>query len=66
LLRQLVAFQKRFPLLDPPLAEIGPEFDRNNSSADALQLGCQADQDAKNSTGYRYAAIVFFRDNEET
>jgi hypothetical protein len=27
---------------------------------------CGAEQDAKNSTGYRRAAIVFFRDNQET
>jgi hypothetical protein len=26
---------------------------------------CRAQQDAKNSTGYRGAAIVFFRDNQE-
>jgi hypothetical protein len=38
LLRQLVAFQKQFRLLDLPLAEIGPEFDRITSSADTLQL----------------------------
>ena len=33
---QLLAFQKRFRLLDLPLAEIRPEFDRNT---DTLQLG---------------------------
>jgi hypothetical protein len=40
LLRQLVAFQKRFRLLELPLPEIRPEFDRNTSSADTLHGTC--------------------------
>jgi hypothetical protein len=39
LLRQLVAFQKRFRLLELPLPEIRPEFDRNTSNAGMLQSG---------------------------
>jgi hypothetical protein len=37
LLRQPVAFQKRFRLLGLPLPEIRPEFDRNTSNAGTLQ-----------------------------
>src|SRR5260370_5721221 len=37
LFRQLAAFQKRFRLLEFPLAEIRPEFDRNASNAGMLQ-----------------------------
>jgi hypothetical protein len=62
--RQLVAFQKRFRLLGLPLPVIRPEFDRNTSNAGMLQSGTPA-PDAKNSTDYRCAAIVFFRDNQE-
>ena len=39
LFRQLVAFQKRFRLLEFPLTEIRPEFDRNASNAGMLQSG---------------------------
>src|SRR5271165_2208476 len=39
LLRQLVAFQKRFRLLELPLPEIRPEFDRNTSNAGMPQSG---------------------------
>jgi hypothetical protein len=39
LLRQLVAFQKRFRLLELPLPEIRPEFDRHTSNADVPQSG---------------------------
>src|SRR5271170_7880052 len=35
--RQLVAFQKRFRLLELPLPETRPEFDRHTSNADMLQ-----------------------------
>jgi hypothetical protein len=66
LLRQLVAFQKRFRLLELPLPEIRPEFDRNTSNAGMLQSGMpRLSKMPKNSTGYRCAAIVFFRDNQE-
>jgi hypothetical protein len=37
--RQLVAFQKRFRLLEIPLPEIRPEFDRHTSNASMLQSG---------------------------
>jgi hypothetical protein len=43
LLRQLVAFQKRFRLLALPLPEIRSEFDRNTSNAGILQSGTVAD-----------------------
>jgi hypothetical protein len=36
---QLVAFQKRFRLLELPLPEIRPEFDRHTSNAGMLQSG---------------------------
>src|SRR5580693_5652924 len=39
LLRQLVAFQKRFRLLELPLPEIRPEFDCSTSNAGMLQAG---------------------------
>jgi hypothetical protein len=37
--RHLVAFEKRFRLLELPPAEIRPEFDCNTSNAGMLQSG---------------------------
>jgi hypothetical protein len=65
LLQRLVAFQKRFWLLELPLAEIRHEFDRHTSNAAGRNQKCRADQDTKNSTGERCAAVVLIRDNQE-
>jgi hypothetical protein len=62
--RQLVAFQKRFRLLELPLPEIRPEFDRNASNAGKLQSGTPRLARCQDSTGDQCAAIVFFRHNQ--
>jgi hypothetical protein len=44
--RQIVAFQKRFRLLELPLPEIRPEFDCSTSNAGMLQSGTPLNEGA--------------------
>jgi len=63
--RQLVAFQKRFRLLELPLPEIRPEFDRNTSNAGMLPSGTPRQAGCQEFHRLSMRAVVFFHDNQE-